>query len=80
MGRWRCRSDIGHSAAFDFTGYVLFTIYSTPANLYCMSILVVAAQKAKYVMQKLNKLAKGKDSEKPFAFENRGSLAYIGNW
>ncbi|KJA25263.1 hypothetical protein HYPSUDRAFT_64846 [Hypholoma sublateritium FD-334 SS-4] len=40
----------------------------------------VAAQKAKYVMKKLNKLAKGKDLQTPFSFENRGSLAYIGNW
>lgn len=41
---------------------------------------IVAAQKAKYVTRKLNKLVKGKDVQKPFAFENKGSLAYIGNW
>lgn len=55
----------------------LYLIY---IKSYCIYFPIVAAQKAKYVMQKLNKLAKGKDSQKPFSFENRGSLAYIGNW
>lgn len=40
----------------------------------------VANQKAKYLVKKLNKLAKDQDSPKPFKFENQGSLAYIGDW
>ncbi|KAJ7628655.1 hypothetical protein FB45DRAFT_42111 [Roridomyces roridus] len=40
----------------------------------------VASQKAKYLVKKLNKLAKDQDSTVPFKFENQGSLAYIGNW
>ncbi|KAF9485648.1 FAD/NAD(P)-binding domain-containing protein [Pholiota conissans] len=40
----------------------------------------VAAQKAKYIVKKVNKLVKEQDSPEPFSFENRGSLAYIGNW
>ncbi|KAF8964751.1 pyridine nucleotide-disulfide oxidoreductase-domain-containing protein [Flammula alnicola] len=40
----------------------------------------VAVQKAKYVMKKVNKLARDHESPEPFSFQNRGSLAYIGNW
>ncbi|KAJ7120957.1 FAD/NAD-P-binding domain-containing protein [Mycena epipterygia] len=40
----------------------------------------VANQKAQYLVKKLNKLAKDRDSPKPFKFENQGSLAYIGDW
>ncbi|TFK36642.1 pyridine nucleotide-disulfide oxidoreductase-domain-containing protein [Crucibulum laeve] len=40
----------------------------------------VANQKAKYIVKKLNKLAKEQESPEPFAFHNQGSLAYIGNW
>ncbi|CAK5278386.1 unnamed protein product [Mycena citricolor] len=40
----------------------------------------VASQKAKYVVKKVNKLAKEKTSPEPFKFENQGSLAYIGDW
>ncbi|KAJ3509610.1 hypothetical protein NLJ89_g5136 [Agrocybe chaxingu] len=40
----------------------------------------VANQKAKYLVRKINKLAKDQESPEPFKFENFGSLAYIGNW
>jgi len=40
----------------------------------------VAAQKAKYLVKKLNLIARDKQSPEPFRFENAGSLAYIGNW
>ncbi|KAF9525269.1 pyridine nucleotide-disulfide oxidoreductase-domain-containing protein [Crepidotus variabilis] len=40
----------------------------------------VANQKAKYLVKKINKLAKDRDSPEPFEFHNAGSLAYIGNW
>lgn len=44
------------------------------------SVLLVANQKAKYLVKKLNKIAKDKASPAPFEFHNQGSLAYIGNW
>jgi NADH dehydrogenase FAD-containing subunit len=40
----------------------------------------VAVQKATYVVKKVNKQIKDRDSPEPFAFQSRGSLAYIGNW
>ncbi|KAF9564049.1 FAD/NAD(P)-binding domain-containing protein [Agrocybe pediades] len=40
----------------------------------------VAAQKAKYIVKKMNKLAKGQEHNEKFEFHNQGSLAYIGNW
>ena len=40
----------------------------------------VANQKAKYIAKKLNKIAKGQNSTKPFEFHNQGSMAYVGNW
>ena len=43
-------------------------------------MLQVANQKAKYLVKKLNKIAKDKASPAPFEFHNQGSLAYIGNW
>jgi NADH dehydrogenase FAD-containing subunit len=42
--------------------------------------LLVANQKAKYLVKKLNKIAKDESSPAPFEFHNQGSLAYIGNW
>ncbi|KAF8186372.1 pyridine nucleotide-disulfide oxidoreductase-domain-containing protein [Pholiota molesta] len=39
----------------------------------------VAVQKASYVVKKVNKQIKDRDSPEPFAFQSRGSLAYIGN-
>jgi NADH dehydrogenase FAD-containing subunit len=41
---------------------------------------LVANQKAKYLVKKLNKLVKDQLSPKPFEFHNQGTLAYIGNW
>ena len=43
-------------------------------------ILPVANQKAKYLVKKLNKIAKDQEFSTPFEFHNQGSLAYIGNW
>ncbi|KDR77247.1 hypothetical protein GALMADRAFT_246553 [Galerina marginata CBS 339.88] len=40
----------------------------------------VAAQKAKYITKKINRLAKDQPSPEPFEFHNQGSLAYIGDW
>ncbi|PPR03369.1 hypothetical protein CVT24_012494 [Panaeolus cyanescens] len=40
----------------------------------------VANQQAKYLVKKMNLLAKDRESTKPFEFHNQGSLAYIGNW
>jgi len=40
----------------------------------------VANQKAKYLVKKLNKIAKDQASPAPFEFHNQGSFAYIGNW
>ncbi|KAF5325211.1 hypothetical protein D9619_009736 [Psilocybe cf. subviscida] len=40
----------------------------------------VAAQKAQYMVKKLNKIAKDKPYPRQFSFHNKGSLAYIGNW
>lgn len=40
----------------------------------------VANQKAKYIVKKLNKIVKGRNSTKPFEFHNQGSLAYVGDW
>ncbi|KAG2007219.1 ndb1 (nad(p)h dehydrogenase b1) [Coprinopsis cinerea AmutBmut pab1-1] len=40
----------------------------------------VASQKAKYMVKKLNKLAKDREHNVPFTFHNQGSLAYVGNW
>ena len=40
----------------------------------------VANQKAKYITKRLNKIARGKEHNEPFEFNNMGSLAYIGNW
>lgn len=40
----------------------------------------VASQKGKYVMKKVNRLVRDRESPDPFAFHNQGSLAYIGNW
>ncbi|KAF8803351.1 FAD/NAD(P)-binding domain-containing protein [Phlegmacium glaucopus] len=41
---------------------------------------IVANQKAKYLVKKLNKIAKDQAFPAPFEFHNQGSLAYIGNW
>jgi len=41
---------------------------------------LVANQKAKYIVKKINKLAKDQETTQPFEFHNAGSLAYIGNW
>jgi NADH dehydrogenase FAD-containing subunit len=43
-------------------------------------MLLVANQKAKYLVKKLNKIAKDQEFSAPFEFHNQGSLAYIGNW
>ncbi|KAK9338521.1 hypothetical protein LIPSTDRAFT_60614 [Lipomyces starkeyi NRRL Y-11557] len=41
----------------------------------------VASQKAKYLSKELNREAKSKGDEyKPFVFNNRGVMAYIGGW
>merc|ERR1711939_302536 len=41
----------------------------------------VASQKADYVIDALNKLARGrKPSEEDFKWKNQGSLAYLGDW
>ncbi|KAL0576116.1 hypothetical protein V5O48_005863 [Marasmius crinis-equi] len=40
----------------------------------------VANQKAAYLVKKLNKLVRDKEHTEPFKFNNRGSLAYIGDW
>ena len=41
----------------------------------------VASQKAKYVTQAVNRLAREKPpTPKPFQFKNQGSLAYLGDW
>jgi NADH dehydrogenase FAD-containing subunit len=40
----------------------------------------VANQKAKYIVKKLNKIVRGRNSTKPFEFHNQGSLAYVGDW
>ncbi|KAG7095627.1 hypothetical protein E1B28_006351 [Marasmius oreades] len=40
----------------------------------------VANQKAAYLVKKLNKVVRDKEYTQPFKFNNRGSLAYIGNW
>lgn len=45
-----------------------------------MIVCLVANQKAKYLVKKMNKLVKDKDSPQPFAFHNQGSLAYVGHW
>lgn len=41
---------------------------------------LVANQKAKYLVKKLNKIGKDEESPKPFEFHNQGSMAYIGDW
>lgn len=41
---------------------------------------IVANQKAKYIVKKLNKLIKDKKHDEPFVFRNAGSLAYLGGW
>jgi len=43
-------------------------------------MIQIANQKAKYLVKKVNKLGKDKESPEPFAFHNQGSMAYIGNW
>ncbi|KAL0068939.1 hypothetical protein AAF712_003932 [Marasmius tenuissimus] len=45
-----------------------------------INILSVANQQAAYLAKKLNKIVRDKDHTEPFKFNNRGSLAYIGNW
>ena len=42
--------------------------------------LPVANQKAKYLVKKLNKIAKDQEFSAPLKFHNQASLAYIGNW
>lgn len=41
---------------------------------------LVANQKGRYLAIHLNKIVKGRKSDKPFEFHNMGSLAYIGDW
>jgi NADH dehydrogenase FAD-containing subunit len=40
----------------------------------------VANQQGKYIAKKLNKIVNDQEHTKPFQFNNKGSLAYIGNW
>jgi len=42
--------------------------------------LLVANQQGKYIAKKLNKIVKDQEHTQPFQFNNKGSLAYIGNW
>ena len=41
---------------------------------------LVANQKAKYMVKKLNKMIKDQEHTKPFEFHNLGSMAYLGDW
>ena len=62
----------------------------TYTHLLHLKRLLVANQKAKYVVKALNRLLQVRPSpdndgnvtpnSKPFEFKNRGSLAYIGGW
>lgn len=58
----------------EFFFSLLNSTYSFPRTV------SVAVQKANYMVKKVNKQIKDRDSPEPFSFESRGSLAYIGNW
>ncbi|KAK7053379.1 hypothetical protein VNI00_004005 [Paramarasmius palmivorus] len=49
-------------------------------NVFMPATAQVANQKAAYLAKKLNRIVKDKDHTEPFKFNNKGSLAYIGNW
>ena len=53
---------------------------SLTQQTFMLIYLPVANQKAKYLVKKLNKIAKDQEFLAPFEFHNQGSLAYIGNW
>ncbi|GAA5822434.1 hypothetical protein JCM11251_006336 [Rhodosporidiobolus azoricus] len=40
----------------------------------------VASQQARYLSKRLNALARGREPAGPFAYNNKGAMAYIGGW
>ncbi|ESK97028.1 hypothetical protein Moror_6385 [Moniliophthora roreri MCA 2997] len=49
-------------------------------NVFMPATAQVANQKASYLVKKLNKIVRDREHTEPFKFNNKGSLAYIGDW
>lgn len=73
VGNRRCCNDRDPASTGDRAGY--YTIKGIDSVADCFT---VANQKARYLVRKLNRMAKGKPAMEPFEFKNQGALAYLG--